>query len=121
MYFRGKKREALLADYKKSNRKRYSKFRSFRGTFARVLPKIIDEVVYDRKKDKAILELMPAEKEKDRGQEKLDKLKLKVFNLSKVFNLKQKDIAKALGENPTHFSEWKKLNKEELPIPGSFN
>jgi len=110
MYFRGKKREKLLSDYKKTNRKRYNIFKSFRGTFARVLPKIIDEVEYDKRKDKAILSLIDTKKE---GKDKLNELKIKVSGLYKQLNVKQKDVAKALGINPRNLREWNK-SKEKM-------
>lgn len=111
MYFRGKKREALLSDFRKTNRKRYSKFKSFRGTFARCLPKIIDEVVYDRNKDKAILELMPAEK--DKGTSKLDELKLKVSKFHNQLNVKQKDIANLLNITPRQLRSWNNIKIQD--------
>jgi len=114
LYFRGKKREKLLSIYKKTGRKKYYACKSFRGTFAKVLPKIIDETTYDRNKDDAILSLIVTEKTK--GQSKLDELRTKVSQIYKDLNVKQKDVAKALGVNPKHFSRWNKSLKDDATI-----
>lgn len=111
LYFRGRKREKLLSTYQKKKRKKYFMFKSFRGTFAKVLPKIIDEIIYDRNKDKAILSLM-GPKEKNKDKLKLNQLKTKVFKLNKIFHIKQKDLAKALDLNLKTFEKWKNLNRE---------
>lgn len=64
-YFNKKKKEKLYHDWRKSKYRNYVKHFSFRGYFPEVLPLLIDENEYERKKDVAIMSI-------DKEDDKLD-------------------------------------------------
>lgn len=55
VYYNKKDKEKLFYDWRKNKQRNYKKYYSFRGTFLEYLPKVIDEKIYDSKKDDAIL------------------------------------------------------------------
>jgi len=55
VYLSDKKKEYLFHAYRKSKKRDYKKYYTFRGSFPNVLGKILDEKEYDKKKDDAIL------------------------------------------------------------------
>jgi len=63
-YFGKKRKEQLYHDWRKSKQRNYGKFSNFRGRFPEALPKVFDEVKYDRKKDIAIMSMDKEEEKK---------------------------------------------------------
>lgn len=57
VYFSKSAKEKLYYDWRKSRFRNYAKYYNLRGTFGEVLPLVIDEAEYDRKKDLAILSI----------------------------------------------------------------
>jgi len=112
-YYRKKKRVALLNYYGRNKKKAWFKFRSFKGTFAKNLPRILDEERYDADKDKAIASLLDKPK-----NDKLSKTELKLLKLQKQMgclptklNIKQKDLAKVIGTTPKTLIQWRDYDK----------
>ena len=63
-YFGKKRKEQLYHDWRRSKQRNYGKFSNFRGDFPEALPKVFDEVKYDRKKDIAIMSMDKDEEKK---------------------------------------------------------
>jgi DNA-binding transcriptional regulator YiaG len=112
-YYRKKKRDAMISYYQRNKQKAWFKFRSFKGTFAKNLPRILDEKKYDKDKDKAIASLLDKKKSKKliETESKLLNLQKQIAELPSKINMTQKDFAKIIGTTPKTLIEWKKKKK----------
>lgn len=111
-YFRKRKRQKLIEFYYKRKQKKYTMFRSFRGTFAKNLPRVLDEKIYDEDKDKAIGSLLNVPDKKEvftRTQINFNAFKKKVALLPKELGMNQQDFAKIFGVTPKALIDWKHL------------
>ena len=68
VYYNKAAKDKLWDDWKRSRKRNYRLYYTFRGGFPDVLSKIIDEKEYDRKKDIAIMGLGYDKKEAERMQ-----------------------------------------------------
>lgn len=64
-YYSKAGKERLYYDWRKSKFRNYGKYYTFRGTFPAVLPLIIDEDKYEKKKDIAIMSIDKDDEKKD--------------------------------------------------------
>jgi len=112
VYFNKKNKEKLYYFFKQKKQRNYKKFYNFRGTFPDVLADLIDENIYDKKKDEAILSI--GQETDNSGQEtEVRKLKYIIANFSDV---KQKDLAEKFGVSVRTIQAWKVLNKKHPEI-----
>lgn len=122
VYFTKAKKEYLYYDWKKSRKRSYRNHYDFRGRFTNTLGKVINEKLYDKKKDSAIMNM-------DKGEEKRSVESLqKEFRQKVVKNMMgngttQKQIAEILNVSiPTikkDFRYLKQINKDKdngIPI-----
>lgn len=101
VYFREKKKEALYNVWKRSGIKAFNKWYSFRGSFPKSLPYILDEEAYEKKKDIAIAGIMSDDKSSyNKEKIQLDELKMKVAFLPEVMGISQKELAAFLDVAP---------------------
>lgn len=96
VYFTKQKKEYLFYDWKKSRKRSYRNYYDFRGRFTKTLKKVIDEKLYDRKKDEAIMGMDKGET-KINEQNILTKRNIEIVNEMKSKNLSQKEQAEMLG------------------------
>ena len=122
-YYSKKRKEQLFYAWKRSRKRDYNKFKSFRGTFAEVLPKVFNEALYDEKKEKAILSINEDDK-KSKTEEKLEWFKGKIMLLDRYT---KKELAEIFELQERSIYNWsKKVEKLkdkdtepqiELPVP----
>jgi DNA-directed RNA polymerase specialized sigma24 family protein len=104
MFFGRDGLEYLHQDWKKKRKAYYWAFKKFHGFFSWVLPHLIDEEAYEKKKDAAILALA---NEKD----KIDKLALqrqKVVENARAKGLNFGEISSLLGIDEKTLRRWRK-------------
>jgi len=95
VYFSKKKKEKLFYNWKKNKQRNYKKYVSFRGTFSEYLPKVIDEKLYDAKKDEAIMNF----DKKDENDSRLDQRNKILFMLKNETGLSLREMSKYLEEH----------------------
>lgn len=110
-YLSKNKKEQLFYDWKRTRKRRYKKYVSFRGSFPIALPKVFNEEEYERMKDEAILNL-DGEEDKDAKTSKIEELKYKISQLP----LEDKTKAIHFEVSERTIRRWKKL-KDKLEIP----
>jgi len=101
MYFNKFAKEALYNDWKKSKRRSYLKYMTFGGSFPEALPKVFDEVEYNKKKDKAILSIS------DDGTADKWKQKFEEFESKVAFFIREHKLVDA-------FAEWIGLHERTI-------
>ena len=108
VYYRKESKDKLFYDWKKKHRRNYKSYYDFNGRFGKYLPKVIDEVAYEAKKDQAILSLV-----EDDGISKEEKefIELK-HKISHVKGLTQLDMASQLGKTTKTLQRWAKLHEK---------
>jgi|TARA_R110002020_G_scaffold228154_1_gene438819 hypothetical protein len=104
VYFKKKSKEQLYYSYKSRRRREYKKFYNFRGTFPWMLPKIIDEAEYERKKDEAIASIGEREKV---GKDKKKLLTLQ-YQIS-LLPLDKEKIAECFNISTRTIHRWKNI------------
>lgn len=110
-YFRKSALQNLYEDWRTTKKKRYFKFKSFVGEFTDNFANIVDEHIYDKLKDEAILSI---------GKESLvkrdvDLLRMK-YIISKTPYMSQEDKLKAFGITKSTLTSWKKLPEKNPTI-----
>jgi len=109
-YFSKKNKEKLYYTYKNKKIRAYGKLANFRGSFSAVLPLIIDEGKYEKKKDDAILTIgKPKKKEVNKEKLVLCQLQSKLSKIYRRLGVKQKDVAKELDVSERTLQKWGKL------------
>lgn len=113
-YFKKSQKEALYLTWKRTQYRKYNKFKSFSGTFPNNLPLLINKEIYDEKKDQAILDICGDKNATTAEEKKADENKIKLLQLRhKISNLNLKGITKhslaqQLGVNNGRFYDWRK-------------
>lgn len=64
VYYKKRNKELLYYAYRTKKKREYKLFYNFRGTFGEYLPKVIDEKVYEQKKDEAIASILTSKSKK---------------------------------------------------------
>jgi len=95
-YYTKKNKESLFNDWRKKKKRNYKKIRHLHGTFPDVLGKIIDEEVYNIKKDEAILSLLEQEK-MTKAQQQRDAALRVIKELTKKTNEEIRDLVTKKG------------------------
>lgn len=111
VYFTKAKKEYLFYEWKKSRRRGYKNYYDFRGRFTKTLGKVIDENLYDKKKDQAIMNMDGGEERRNESTIKKDVSLNFVKNAMKK-GLTQKDIAEILGVTIRTIAKYSKQLKE---------
>jgi len=110
-YYREEGKNYLYDDWRKTRRIKYGKYYSFNGRFAEVLPKIISEEKYEKKKDTAI-EGLSIDKNISKDTLKLLTLQYKIAT-SKITNL---ELSKKFNVPLTTIRDWKKIPEKHPEI-----
>jgi len=113
VYFTKAKKEYLYYDWKKSRKRSYRNYYDFRGKFTNTLGKVINEKLYDKKKDYAIMNM-------DKGEERVNEQgiltnrNIEIVNKLKDNGMSQKEIAKVMGVTTRTIRNWlKKIEKDK--------
>lgn len=100
--------------FKSSRKMLYRQYYDFIGRFPNYSDKypVIDEIEYERKKDKAIMSLVEEEENKtaEKYKEEVKLLKMKIADLP----IPQRKLAKMLGVSPNTINRWNAMKKENL-------
>jgi len=112
VYYRKEALMALFYKYRSSRKKLYKKYVTFRGSFPYVLPLLIDEAVYEKEKDEAIMSIGKTDAPTSTTRYKAEniELKYKIANniqaIAKTFKIKQKDLLKVTKIPRATFKYW---------------
>lgn len=102
-YYKKSSKMWVYENYKKKKLGAYQKYLTFTGSFLEVLPKILDEKEYDKKKDEAIKEFFSGKEvaKRESQYEKHNRTLAKKF-LKKLLEmgLSQKEVAKVAEVSP---------------------
>ncbi len=122
-YFGKKRKEQLYHDWRKSKNRSYGKFSNFRGKFPEALPKIFNEVEYDRKKDIAIMSMDKEEDKKTPDQIRKETGKRIIENLMKKgVKFSQKELAEQFGVHINTIQNYtREIRNTQAPSPPSIN
>lgn len=121
IYYKKKDIHNLYGKWKSSHKLLYNKYKSFHGTLPPyLLPKIIDEDEYEKRKDAAIMEIGKEDDNKIKGNKKLLRIQLGIAKFIKEHDINQEELAKYLGINRATLSKWGKID-EKHPISLSAN
>jgi hypothetical protein len=119
MYYTRKSMRNLNDAYKKGKKEKWSKYLSFGGGIPYVFDKVIDEKVYDAKKDKAISSI--GIKSVDATKDEVRMLKGKIGCLKFPIN-SQAELARLMQVNRKTMAEWKEyLRKGTFKPAGVVN
>ncbi len=117
VYIKKKYLEGLLRIYKTKKVRAYKKFTAFHGSFVDALSKIIDEVAYDKEKDKAIMSI--GNQKKDAATIDKQKLNKFLYSLSQIkLPIESKeDLADKLKVNRRTLYRWAEKYAKYAPVP----
>jgi len=104
-YYKNNNFEKLFYDWKRSRKRNYKMYYNVSGTFPDALKKIININEYERRKDKAIMDITEVKKEFSKKDEKLRELQHKISTLE---GIKQIDKAKHFKVTRKTLYEWGK-------------
>lgn len=114
-YYREEAKDALYRTWQRTKRLNYRKYYTFNGTFPNTQGKLIDEDLYDKKKDAAISSIGTEEKDENIYMRRYNVLKyvFKKMHENKEIDLTLDQIAKRVGQSARAVSNWSKLAKEK--------
>ena len=119
VYFTKAKKEYLFYDWKKSRRRSYKNYYDFRGRFTKTLGKVINEKLYDKKKDSAILN-MDGEEEKKSVESIQKEFRQKIVKNLMGNGTTQKQMAEMFNVSiPTIQRDFKDLRQIEKTSPST--
>jgi len=104
-YYKKKSKDELFYDWRKTKKRNYKKYYTFRGRFSKGFHGIIDDDEYEAKKDFAIMNMDGGEALNKR-EEKLIKLQ---YNISQLKGINKEDLAKQIGVNVKTIFNWQDL------------
>lgn len=110
-YFTKQKKEKLFDEWKRKRVRLYIKHRSFGGRFPKAMEKVFDTYQinqYERKKDKAILDLV----KDDKGDVKQEKEDLEKYKYAMSKHTTDEIKAKLRDVSSRTIRNWKKLNEK---------
>lgn len=114
-YYREEAKEALYSAWQRTKRLHYRKYYTFNGTFPNTQGKIIDEDLYDKKKDKAIESIGVEDKEDNSFMRRYNVLKyvVKKMHEKKEIKFTLEQLSKITGHSSRSISNWSKLYEEK--------
>ncbi len=105
VYYNKKSKAKLYFDYRKTRRRSYRNHFTFRGRCNWLLPKLINEVEYERKKDEAIMSL-------DKGKDKTDTRK--VYLIGMLDKLYKDDKKNNIERTQKYYADLMKLSQDTI-------
>ena len=106
-YYKEESKNAMYENWMRSRKMDYKKYYTFNGTFNKEFSSIIDEELYDKKKDEAIASI--GEEEKESGTAKLyNILRYKIWKAisDKKLDITQKKFAESIGFSQQQITFW---------------
>ena len=109
-YYKEESKNAMYENWMRSRKMDYKKYYTFNGTFNKEFSSIIDEDLYDKKKDEAIASIGEEEKE-SQTTKKWNIMRYKIYRaiIDKKINVTIKDMSKAIGITGATMSDWRFL------------
>lgn len=107
-YYNKFKLEKMYDNWKKTKDKGYRKYINFHGEFKETLPLLIDENLYEKKKDKAIMSIGVDEQEPKKIQKLNEQIEEYKYLIATIPGLKNQVVANHIGISVRTLERWRK-------------
>ncbi len=116
VYFKKESKDMLYQIHKEKKHKSYKQHWSIRGVFVKK-GFVIDEKLYDIKKDKAIMDVFNDKKVKsNRDKEELNRIKGCAYILKKRYKIPNKEMAEVYNVHENTIPTWNPLRNAETKV-----